>query len=233
MGLGKTIQTVAFMQVLKTYQKVRGPFLIIAPLSTLINWQRELQLWSEMDVVLYYGSSMELSLIRDHEFLYFNASYTGKFKVEVVVTTLEIALLPDVDGTMEKDQMSKVRRKRARCRRYEGVGSDAKGTKERMLSSIQWELIVIDQAHKLKKYEPIREEYKFSNLVLLPGTPLQNNVDELWALLNFIDKDKFDDLTTFCERYSSLKEVEQLDELHQQLKPYFLRREKEIGILLY
>ena len=206
MGLGKSIQTVAFMQVLKTYQNVRGPFLIIAPLSTLINWQRELQLWSDMDVVLYHGQRADRDIIREFEFMYLNSKRPHECKIEVVVTTPEIAVLPDV-----------------------------KGMKQRLLSKIQWELIVVDEAHKLKNYDSkisatIREEYAFSNLLLLTGTPLQNNVDELWTLLNFIDKDKFDDRKTFCETYGSLKEVEQLDELHQQLKPYFLRREKEIGI---
>jgi SNF2 family DNA or RNA helicase len=64
MGLGKTIQAAAFLHCLKTYQNVRGPFLVIAPLSTLINWYRELTAWTDLEVVLYHGGQAERELIR-------------------------------------------------------------------------------------------------------------------------------------------------------------------------
>lgn len=34
---------------------VRGPFLVIAPLSTISNWQREFETWSEINAVVYHG----------------------------------------------------------------------------------------------------------------------------------------------------------------------------------
>jgi len=205
MGLGKTIQTVAFMQVLKTYQKIRGPFLIIASQSNIIHWQRELQVWSDMDVLTYSGAQLDLYNMRQFEFPHFNDKYKDKYKVEVVITTPEVAVAPDV-----------------------------KDMKQRLLSKIHWELIVVDEAHKSRKAKSkinamIREEYEFSNFLLLTGTPILNNVDELWTLLNFIDREKFDDREKFCETCSSIG-IEQLDALRQQLRPYFLRREKEYGI---
>jgi len=68
----------------------------------------------------------------------------------------------------------------------------------RTLSSISWEVIVVDEAHKLKNYSSklsatLRDEYSYMNCLLLTGTPLQNNVDELWTLLNFVDRNGFDD----------------------------------------
>jgi chromodomain-helicase-DNA-binding protein 7 len=47
MGLGKTIQTVAILEHLRSRENVRGPFLIIAPLSTLEHWKREFEDWTK------------------------------------------------------------------------------------------------------------------------------------------------------------------------------------------
>ena len=49
---GKTIQTAAFIHYLHHHQNVRGPFLVVAPLSVMINWHRELQSWTDLDVVV-------------------------------------------------------------------------------------------------------------------------------------------------------------------------------------
>lgn len=55
MGLGKTIQSLTFVDAAYKYG-IRGPFLIIAPLSTIPNWQREFESWTDMNVVVYHGS---------------------------------------------------------------------------------------------------------------------------------------------------------------------------------
>ena len=48
---------------------IRGPFLIIVPLSTIANWEREFESWSDMNVVIYHGRYSQLSL---RDLLYFN-----------------------------------------------------------------------------------------------------------------------------------------------------------------
>lgn len=52
MGLGKTVQTVQIFKLLFTKHKIRGPFLIVAPLSTLAHWQREFEAWTDMNAVV-------------------------------------------------------------------------------------------------------------------------------------------------------------------------------------
>eukprot|EP01083_Nonionella_stella_P078301 214198_1 len=54
MGLGKTVQTISFLQFLYFRMHIRGPFLIVAPLSTIRHWKREIEEWTELNVVLYY-----------------------------------------------------------------------------------------------------------------------------------------------------------------------------------
>lgn len=55
MGLGKTIQSLTFIHAVHEYG-VRGPFLVIAPLSTIPNWQREFEGWTDLNVIVYHGS---------------------------------------------------------------------------------------------------------------------------------------------------------------------------------
>lgn len=54
MGLGKTIQSIAFLNHLYSFEGCRGPFLVVAPLSTLAHWKRTVEEWTTLNVVLYY-----------------------------------------------------------------------------------------------------------------------------------------------------------------------------------
>lgn len=54
MGLGKTIQSLAFVNEIVKYG-IPGPFLVIAPLSTIGNWQREFETWTDLNVITYHG----------------------------------------------------------------------------------------------------------------------------------------------------------------------------------
>lgn len=64
-----------------------------------------------------------------------------------------------------------------------------------VLRKIQWRYLVIDEAHRIKneksKLSEIIREFETTNRLLLTGTPLQNNLHELWALLNFLLPDVF------------------------------------------
>ena len=62
---------------------------------------------------------------------------------------------------------------------------------------------------------------------MLTGTPLQNDMKELWSLLNFLDPEGFGSQEEFMAQYGALKDSEQVQKLHEQLGPYILRRHKE------
>lgn len=69
MGLGKTIQSIGFlMEVVKF--GIIGPFLVIAPLSTIANWQREVETWTDMNSVVYHGSAQSRHMIAEFEMFY-------------------------------------------------------------------------------------------------------------------------------------------------------------------
>lgn len=58
MGLGKTVQSIAFLNYLYTVENMRGPFIVVAPLSTIGHWQREFEEWTDLNVVVYQVSWM-------------------------------------------------------------------------------------------------------------------------------------------------------------------------------
>lgn len=102
-----------------------------------------------------------------------------------------------------------------------------------------WRYVVVDEAHRLKNtqcklIEELREIPSHSRL-LLTGTPLQNNLAELWSLLNFVLPDIFDELDTFYGWFSILEDESSstheqnsyiLNALHVILRPFMLRRLK-------
>lgn len=72
MGLGKTIQSITFLY--EIYMKgIEGPFLVIAPLSTIPNWEREFRTWTELNVVVYHGSQASRKTIQAYEMYYRDA----------------------------------------------------------------------------------------------------------------------------------------------------------------
>jgi hypothetical protein len=69
MGLGKTVQTVAFLSHLRD-NDVIGPFLIVVPLSTLMNWQKEVTRWCpSMSAIIYHGSKADRQAIERKWFI--------------------------------------------------------------------------------------------------------------------------------------------------------------------
>lgn len=66
--------------------------------------------------------------------------------------------------------------------------------------------------------------FSTTNRLLITGTPLQNSLQELWNLLHFLAPKKFASLDEFQEQYSDLKEKDQIEKLHAELKPHLLRR---------
>ncbi len=73
MGLGKTIQTITFLQQLSSMKltRVRGPFLVVAPLTLIAQWQSEAASWApDFNTIVYHGSAAARKFIADNEFYY-------------------------------------------------------------------------------------------------------------------------------------------------------------------
>ncbi|KAE8590901.1 hypothetical protein XENTR_v10018247 [Xenopus tropicalis] len=112
-----------------------------------------------------------------------------------------------------------------------------------ILQHSPWKYMILDEGHRIKNMNCrlIQElkQFRSDNKLLLTGTPLQNNLAELWSLLNFLLPDVFDDLRSF-ESWFDITGISQnaedivanereqniLHMLHQILTPFLLRRLK-------
>ncbi|GAB9467025.1 Imitation switch isoform alias nucleosome remodeling factor [Globisporangium polare] len=102
-----------------------------------------------------------------------------------------------------------------------------------VLQKIKWKYLLIDEAHRVKnehsKLSKVVREFNVEHRLLITGTPLQNNLHELWALLNFLLPDIFTDSEDFDSWFNVDEEKGQenvIKKLHTVLRPFLLRRLK-------
>lgn len=99
MGLGKTIQSIAFLNYLHTENVNKGPFLIIAPLTTLSHWKKVADEWTHLNAVFYYDSLSAdgRSALRQYEWFSTEVLKEGRptmkhqvYKFDVIITSFEV-----------------------------------------------------------------------------------------------------------------------------------------------
>ncbi|XP_018079795.1 chromodomain helicase DNA binding protein 4 L homeolog isoform X1 [Xenopus laevis] len=207
MGLGKTVQTAVFLYSLYKEGHSKGPFLVSAPLSTIINWEREFEMWApDMYVVTYVGDKDSRAVIRENEFSFEGNAIRGGKKA----------------SRMKKEASVKFH---VLLTSYELITIDTA-----VLGSIDWACLVVDEAHRLKnnqsKFFRVLNGYPLQHKLLLTGTPLQNNLEELFHLLNFLTPERFNNLEGFLEEFADIAKEDQIKKLHDMLGPHMLRRLK-------
>ncbi|KAI9746550.1 MAG: hypothetical protein M1818_000263 [Claussenomyces sp. TS43310] len=100
------------------------------------------------------------------------------------------------------------------------------------LKKFAWEYIIIDEAHRIKNEESslaqVIRVFNSRGRLLITGTPLQNNLHELWALLNFLLPDVFGEAEAFDQWFSGQGADQDtvVQQLHRVLRPFLLRRVK-------
>lgn len=81
MGLGKTIQSITFLEEILRVG-IKGPFLIIAPLSTIANWEREFRTWTHLNVIVYHGSVVSRQMLQQYEMYFRDAQVVTSSRVQ-------------------------------------------------------------------------------------------------------------------------------------------------------
>ncbi|XP_014289519.1 chromodomain-helicase-DNA-binding protein 1 [Halyomorpha halys] len=98
------------------------------------------------------------------------------------------------------------------------------------LGSISWAILMVDEAHRLKNDDSLLyktlKEFDTNHRLLITGTPLQNSLKELWALLHFIMPSRFNNWEEFEKEHDNSAN-KGYTKLHRQLEPYILRRVKK------
>ena len=196
MGLGKTLQSISLLAYLNQVRHVRGPHLVLTPLSTLGNWHREFTRWApQLRVLRFHGTKEERAEMIARGDLRMR-------KHDILLTSYEMAI-------REKTVINKQ----------------------------HYHFLIVDEAHRLKNENSllsvIVRYFSSKYRLLLTGTPLQNNLHELWALLNFLLPDLFSSAGDFDAIFSdaetdsdSDRGATLLQSLHRLLRPFMLRRLK-------
>ncbi|CAL9160193.1 unnamed protein product [Musa hybrid cultivar] len=213
MGLGKTLQAISFLSYLKIQSLSCGPFLVLCPLSVTDGWISEFtKFCPTLRVLLYVGEKKHRLGLRRmmYENLQRKSSFLDDLPFDVLLTTYDIALLD-----------------------------------QNFLSQIPWHHVVIDEAQRLKNpysvlYNVLEQKFIMPRRLLLTGTPIQNNLTELWALMHFCMPSVFGTLeqfiSTFKEAGISSKGSEsdrvkrQFGILRYILRAFMLRRTKAVLI---
>ncbi|EGN99884.1 hypothetical protein SERLA73DRAFT_106751 [Serpula lacrymans var. lacrymans S7.3] len=205
--LGKTIQVISFLAYLKERGAV-GPHLIIVPSSTLENWCREFARFApSISVQTYYAGKEDRPMLRQTLLDTQRSSNKNGSGWEVLITTYNLAQGDDRD--------------------------------RKFFRKVQWDSCIFDEGHVLKNFQSQRYQalLKFESRwrLLLTGTPLQNNLQELVSLMNFILPSHFADALDSLRAIFKVKGDSKVTLLSQarisrakkMMTPFVLRRRKD------
>ncbi|XP_010529295.1 PREDICTED: protein CHROMATIN REMODELING 4-like isoform X2 [Tarenaya hassleriana] len=201
MGLGKTVSACAFLSSLYFEFKVSRPCLVLVPLSTMPNWLSEFSLWAPfLNVVEYHGGAKARAIIREYEWHAKDSNGANKRTSSYRFNVLLTT--------------------------YEMILADSSH-----LRGVPWEVLLVDEGHRLKNSESklfsLLNTFSFQHRVLLTGTPLQNNIGEMYNLLNFLQPSSFPSLSSFEEKFHDLTTAQKVEELKKLVAPHMLRRLKK------
>ncbi|KAJ4497044.1 SNF2 family N-terminal domain-containing protein [Lentinula lateritia] len=255
MGLGKTLQTIAFSAHLRELG-VAMPFLIVCPLSVLHNWIDEYAKFApEIPVCMYHGTPAERATLRrevlrsdlfpikkthgiaddsKHPVKPGRGRGRGRGVTRKSAASKSKKMEKDIEEVMTPEETKRALKFPVVVTTYEMIIKD-----RAHLAGYNWGYIVVDEGHRLKNLDCTltREikKYPSASRMILTGTPLHNNLAELWSLLNFVLPDIFNDVDSFQSWFNvptmqtSLgndRTAHIIESLHAILKPFLLRRLK-------
>ncbi|XP_019192101.1 PREDICTED: protein CHROMATIN REMODELING 19 [Ipomoea nil] len=201
MGLGKTIQAITYLTLLKHLEDDPGPHLIVCPASLLENWERELKKWCPDFTVLQYHGASRSAYSKDLSYQA-KAGLPPQFNVILVCYSLF-----ERHSAQQKDD-------------------------RKVLKRWRWSCVLMDEAHALKD----KNSYRWKNLMsvarnanqrlMLTGTPLQNDLHELWSMLEFMMPDLFETGDVDLKKLLNAEDKELIARIKSILGPFILRRLK-------
>ncbi|CAM0903332.1 unnamed protein product [Alopecurus aequalis] len=201
MGLGKTVQAVTYLTILQHLYNDPGPHLIVCPASVLENWERELKKWCpSFSIIMFHGAG-RTAYSKELNSLG-KAGCPPPFNVLLVGYTLF-----ERRSAQQKDDRKALKR-------------------------WKWSCVLMDEAHVLKD----KGSFRWKNLMavaqhacqrlMLTGTPLQNDLHELWSLLEFMMPDIFATGDVDLKKLLNAEDRELISRIKSILGPFILRRLK-------
>ncbi|KAI8962758.1 SNF2 family N-terminal domain-containing protein [Daldinia sp. FL1419] len=190
MGLGKTIQLISFVATLHHSKQLDKPVIVVAPATVLRQWVNEFhRWWPPLRVSILHSSGSGMLNMRDE----------GRIEDEEEE-------MWDERGNARVNQAAKkvvdrvVKHGHVLVTTYAGLQ-----TYGRILTPIEWGYAVLDEGHKIRNPNSAVtvycKELRTPNRVILSGTPMQNNLMELWSLFDFIFPMRLGTLVDFRNQF--------------------------------
>ncbi|KAL9100260.1 MAG: hypothetical protein Q9163_004336 [Psora crenata] len=239
MGLGKTLQTLSLIQYLKenrmtaTGAQLR-PCLVVCPLSVLNSWMMEAKKWTpDLKALRFHGPVHERNRLKhiatgDIDFHGNKTKLNRKKQKDRRTAMGQLANETDSEDELATGDERGVD---LVVTTYEGFLADQAWFKRAFV----WSYVILDEGHKVKNdlsliskaLQGLRAEYR----LILTGTPLQNNLLELWALLHWLYPEVFTERTQglFKESFNLNKgqvSTKVMDDARRLLELIMLRRMK-------
>lgn len=195
MGLGKTIQVISFLAGLHYSGKLSQPVIIVAPATVMKQWVNEFHRWwppFRVSILHTSGSGMlhlrrEAEIEDELEEQDFNEYSVGRGRNQSAAKKI-------VDRV--------VRHGHVLVTTYSGLQSYSD-----LLLRIPWQYAVLDEGHKIRNPNTAItlhcKELRTPNRIILSGTPMQNNLTELWSLFDFVFPMRLGTLVTFRQQFEA------------------------------
>ncbi|KAL9104730.1 MAG: hypothetical protein Q9163_000342 [Psora crenata] len=194
MGLGKTIQVIAFLAGLHYSKKLRKPVIVVAPATVMKQWVKEFHTWwppFRVSILHTSGSGM-LDMPR-----------------EVQEEHELFSCLPSVSSRKPPTRSQKFAKRIVRRVIQEGhilvTTYSGLQTYAELLIPVDWDYAVLDEGHKIRNPNTAItiycKELRTANRIILSGTPMQNNLVELWSLFDFVFPMRLGTLVNFREQF--------------------------------
>lgn len=237
MGLGKTLQTLSLFQYLKENRKLskpdreRRPCLVICPLSVLNSWMSEVHKWApELKALKFHGPAAGRDRVKrialGEEDSYGNrTNHSRRRKNERLAAAGKPIITLDSDIEDDEDGLDLI------VTTYDSFKSEESWFKRAFV----WSYVVLDEGHKIKNdlsqvaraLQGLGTEFR----LILTGTPLQNNLVELWALLRWLYPEVFTENTAdlFKSSFNLTRgqvNIKVMDDARRLLELIMLRRMK-------
>ncbi|RDW89559.1 putative DNA repair and recombination protein RAD26 [Coleophoma cylindrospora] len=190
MGLGKTIQIISFLAGLHYSKKLTKPIIVVAPATVLRQWVNEFhRWWPPLRVSILHSSGSGMLNVRNEDDLDEEEVYSRKDKSQ---TKSSKAAKKIVDRVVKHGHVL--------VTTYAGLQ-----TYNDVLIPVDWGYAVLDEGHKIRNPNTAItiycKELRTSNRIILSGTPMQNNLIELWSLFDFVFPMRLGTLVNFRQSF--------------------------------
>ena len=198
MGLGKTIQIISFLAGLHYSGLLRKPVLIVVPATVLNQWVNEFhRWWPPLRCVILHsigsgmGENAKVSEAKMEEYMENWDPQTSKSSLKGIKTQINAQKI--VDRVVAKGHVL--------ITTYVGLRIYSK-----YILPQEWGYCVLDEGHKIRNPDLdislTCKQIKTVNRIILSGTPIQNNLTELWSLFDFIFPGRLGTLPVFQQQFS-------------------------------